>query len=286
MKSKKENKNTTQEENKTTDNITTEDNSAENNGTKEKVMPFLEHLEELRGRLLKSILSIIFFTVGSYSISRQLMKILISPYPIKDEKLIFLAPTEGFMVHIKVALFAGIILSLPVIFYQLWQFVAPGLYKKERKYVPMIVFFSTFSFMVGALFCYFIIIPYGLNFLLNFNTDQFKASIQIKEYLKFVTLLILVFGVIFELPLLSYFLTKMGILTPEFLKKNRRYGIVLIFVFAAILTPPDVFTQVCLAGPLILLYEISIWVSRMVSKNRDKDEESTQADQDEESDKS
>jgi len=190
------------------------------------------------------------------------------------------------MVHIKVALFAGIILSLPVIFYQLWQFVAPGLYKKEQKYVPMIVFFSTFSFMVGALFCYFIIIPYGLNFLLNFNTDQFKASIQIKEYLKFVTLLILVFGVIFELPLLSYFLTKMGIVTPEFLRTKRRYGIVTIFILAAVLTPPDVFTQLCLAGPLILLYEISIWVSKLVSKNRNKEEEKTQANQDEKSNKS
>ena len=156
MKSKKENKDTTQEENKTTDNTTTEDNSAENNGSKERVMPFLEHLEELRGRLLKSIISIVLFTTGSYFISRQLMKILVRPYPF-DKKLIFLAPTEGFMVHIKVALFAGIIISLPVIFYQLWQFVAPGLYKKEQKYVPIIVFFSTFSFMSGALFCYFII---------------------------------------------------------------------------------------------------------------------------------
>ena len=110
---------------------------------------------------------------GFFILGKQLMKILVSPYPNKDEKLIFLAPTEGFMVHIKVALFAGIILSLPVIFYQLWKFVAPGLYKKEQKYVPIIVIFSTLSFLVGAVFCYFVIIPYGLNFLLNFNTEQF-----------------------------------------------------------------------------------------------------------------
>ena len=258
---------TTQGNSETTSGTATEENSST-----ERVMPFLEHLEELRQRLLKAILSVVLFTIGSYFISKQLMKILVSPYPNKDEKLIFLAPTENFMVHIKVALFAGIILSLPVIFYQLWKFVAPGLYKKEQKYVPMIVFFSTFSFMVGALFCYFIIIPYGLNFLLNFNTEQFEASIQIKEYLKFVTLLILVFGVIFELPLLSFFITKMGIVTPEFLRTKRRYGIVTIFIFAAVLTPPDVFTQVCLAGPLILLYEISIWVSKGVHKKKEQDE--------------
>lgn len=271
MKSKNSNKDTEKTEKEKSTEEQTEnhnDTATENNDTNERVMPFLEHLEELRQRLLKSILSIVLFTIGSYFISKQLMKILISPYPNKDEKLIFLAPTENFMVHIKVALFAGILLSLPVIFYQLWKFIAPGLYKKEQKYVPMIVVFSTFSFLVGALFCYFIIIPYGLNFLLNFNNEQFQASIQIKEYLKFVTLLILVFGVIFELPLLSYFLTKMGIVTPEFLRTKRRYGIVTIFILAAVLTPPDVFTQACLAGPLILLYEISIWVSRMVVKKK------------------
>jgi sec-independent protein translocase protein TatC len=273
MKSEKKKKENQKEQKpKDEQNKTTNDTATEENSTSERVMPFLEHLEELRQRLLKAILSVVLFTIGSYFISKQLMKILVLPYPNKDEKLIFLAPTENFMVHIKVALFAGIILSLPVIFYQLWKFVAPGLYKKEQKFVPMIVFFSTFSFLIGAIFCYFIIIPYGLNFLLNFNTEQFEASIQIKEYLKFVTLLILVFGVIFELPLLSYFLTKMGIVTPEFLRAKRRYGIVTIFVFAAVLTPPDVFTQVCLAVPLIILYEVSIWVSRWVSRKKESEE--------------
>ncbi|MCD4664873.1 MAG: twin-arginine translocase subunit TatC [Bacteroidales bacterium] len=242
----------------------------EKTDTEERVMPFLDHLEELRQRLLRSILSIVLFSVGSYFISKQIMQLLLRPYP-HDKKLIFLAPTEGFIVHIKVAVFAGIILSLPVIFYQLWHFISPGLYKKEQRYIPMIVLFSVFFFLTGAFFCYFIIIPFGLNFLLSFNTEQLEASIQIKEYLKFVTLLIMVFGAIFELPLLSYFLTKMGILTPEFMRKNRRYGIVLIFVCAAILTPPDIVTQLFLAGPLILLYEISIWVSKSVYHKPDEE---------------
>jgi len=239
----------------------------------EKVMPFLDHLEELRQRLLKCILSVVLFSIGNYFISKEIMQILLRPYP-NEEKLIFLAPTEGFLVHIKIALFAGIILSLPVIFYQLWHFVAPGLYTKEKKFIPLIVFFSVFFFLTGAVFCYFVVIPYGLNFLLGFSGDQLKAAITIKEYLKFVTLLILVFGMIFELPLLSFFLTKMGILSPEFLRAKRRYGIVLIFIMAAVLTPPDIFTQVCLAGPLILLYEISIWVSKLVYKKETNNEKS------------
>ncbi len=229
----------------------------------ERVMPFLEHLEELRHRLLKCILSVVLLSLGSYFFSKQIMKILLRPYP-HDKTLIFLKPTEGFLVYIKISVFVGIILSLPVIFYQLWQFIAPGLYKKERRYVPMIVFFSTFFFLAGAFFCYFLIIPFGLNFLLGFTTGQLEPTIQITEYLKFVTLLIMVFGIIFELPLLSYFLTKMDLITPEFLRSKRRYGIVTIFIVAAILTPPDVITQLFLAGPLIILYEVSIWVSKLV----------------------
>jgi len=229
----------------------------------ERVMPFLDHLEELRQRLLKCIFSIMIFSIASYFFSKQIMKILLIPYP-KEEKLIFLAPTEGFITYIKISVFVGILFSLPVIFYQLWKFIAPGLYNKEKRYIPLIVFFSTIFFLAGALFCYFIIIPYGLNFLLGFSTDQLEPNIQIKEYLKFVTLLILVFGIIFELPLLSYFLTKMELITPEFMRSKRRYGIVMIFILAALLTPPDIVTQLFLAGPLIILYEISIWVSKIV----------------------
>lgn len=248
-------------------NSSKDENAEEKN---EKVMPFLDHLEELRQRLLKCIFSIMIFSVISYFFSKQIMKILLLPYP-EAEKLIFLAPTEGFITYIKISVFVGIIFSLPVIFYQLWKFIAPGLYNKEKKYIPTIVFFSTFFFLTGALFCYFVIIPFGLKFLLGFSTDQLEPNIQIKEYLKFVTLLIMVFGIIFELPLLSYFLTKMGLLTPEFMKTKRRYGIVTIFILAAILTPPDIVTQIFLALPLILLYEVSIWVSRaVVSQERKK----------------
>jgi sec-independent protein translocase protein TatC len=246
------------------------DSQKTNNTTipNEKIMPFLDHLEELRERLLRCIFSVIFFSAVGYFFSKQVMQILLLPYP-KKQKLIFLAPTEGFITYIKVSLFVGIIVSLPIIFHQLWKFIAPGLYKKERRYIPLIVFLSTLFFLTGALFCYFVIIPFGLDFLLGFSTDQLEPNIQIKEYLKFVTLLIMVFGIIFELPLLSFFLTKMELLTPEFLRTKRRYGIVTIFIVAAILTPPDVVTQLFLAGPLIILYEISIWVSKFAMPKKD-----------------
>lgn len=241
----------------------------DNNDHNERVMPFLDHLEELRQRLLKIIASVFILSLGSYFFSRQIMNILLQPYP-HEKKLIFLAPTEGFMIYIKISLFAGLIFSLPVIFFQLWKFVSPGLYKKERKYTLQIVFFSTLFFMIGALFCFFIVIPYGLNFLINFASDQFEANIQIKEYLKFVTLLILVFGIVFELPLLSFFLTKLGIVTPQFLRAKRRYGIVAIFIIAAVLTPTtDIVSQLLLAVPLIVLYEISIWVSKFAISKKD-----------------
>ena len=241
-------------------------------GKDEKVMPFLDHLEELRSRLIKSIVSIFLATLGSYFFSKQIMAFLTRPFP-SEQKLIFLAPTEAFVVHLKLALFAGIFIALPYLFYQLWQFVVPGLLEKERKYVPLVVLFSTLFFVTGAAFCYFIIIPFGLNFLLGWGGESLAASITIREYLKFVTLLVIVFGIVFELPLLSFFLTKMGMLTPEFMRKNRRYGIVLTFIFAAILTPPDIVTQLFLAGPLLILYEISILVSKFSLKKSDEEQE-------------
>jgi sec-independent protein translocase protein TatC len=185
-------------------------------------------------------------------------------------KLIFLSPTEGFMIYIKVSLFSGLVVSIPFVAYQFWKFIVPGLLERERKLVAPVVFFTTMCFAVGAAFAYYVIIPFGLRFLLSFQTDFLEANLTIGKYLGFVVTIILVFGVVFELPVLSFFLTKVGILTPEFLRAKRRYGIALIFIMAALLTPPDIFTQLMLAGPLIMLYEISIGVSRMVKRNEDK----------------
>jgi len=244
--------------------------------SKEKEMPFLDHLEELRWRLLKSIVTVIVCAIGVYFYSEQVLAILIAPYNDAAQvhsdavqKLIFLSPTGGFMIRIKISIFSAILLGLPVIFYQIWQFVVPGLLGKEKKLVPVVAFFSTLCFLTGALFCYLVVLRFGLRFLLSFETADLVATISVNEYLGFVTMLILVFGLIFELPILALFLTKIGLLTPAFMRHYRRHGIVGMVILSAVVTPPDVFTQLLLAGPLILLYEISILISAAVYKKQE-----------------
>jgi len=240
----------------------------------EAEMPFLEHLEELRWRLVKAVVSIVIASIVIYFFSDIILKLLIAPFNSavatlsrpEAQKLIFLTPTGGFMIRIKLSVFCGFLIALPIIFYQIWQFVMPGLLDKEKKYVPVIVFFSTVCFMAGALFCYFVVLRFGLRFLIGFETQDLVATISVNEYLQFITMLILVFGLIFELPILSFFLTKIGLVTPGFLRNYRRHGIVVMVILSAIITPPDIFTQLLLAGPLVLLYEMSIWVSHFALK--------------------
>lgn len=242
-------------------------------------MPFLDHLEELRWRLLKSIIAVVVGGALCFYFIQEIFDFLVRPYRLalhmlaastgnpslaENSRLVFLGPTAGFMIYIKLALTGGIIFALPVIFYQLWMFVAPGLLIKERMVVPRFTASATLCFLVGAGFCYYIVLPYGLSFLLGFQTADLVAMITIEEYFGFVTTILLVFGLLFEMPVISYLLSRLGILTPEFLRQKRRYGIVTIFVIAAVLTPTvDAFTQVLLAVPLMVLYEISIWVSKV-----------------------
>lgn len=226
-------------------------------------MPFLDHLEELRWRILKSLGSIFLFTVVSFPFTGLLLDILTLPNDklANPAKLIFLKPTGMLMVRMEVALAVGIIVSLPVIFYQFWQFVAPGLLTKEKKYFFPALLFTTFCFLSGTAFAYFILIPTVLPFLFAMGTETIEATINITEYMSFVLRLILVAGLIFELPVLSFFLSRTGLVTPSFLKKYRRYGIVLVFIFSAIVTPPDPMSQMLMAFPLLFLYQISIWIS-------------------------
>lgn len=242
-------------------------------------MPFLDHLEELRWRIFKSLLAMVVFAVASFVYIDEIFLWLVKPYneavaiaaaenPGHNSQasphLVFLNPTGGFMIYLKLAFSVGLIASLPVVFYQLWKFVAPGLLANERRVAPLIVFFTTLCFLAGGSFCYFVVLKYGLGFLLSFQTPVLVPMISIEEYFGLVTTLLLVFGLVFEMPVLAYFLTKLGLLTPEFLRQKRRYGIVTIFIVAAIVTPSvDAFTQILLAVPLLVLYEISIWVSKI-----------------------
>lgn len=252
----------------------------------QKEMPFLEHLEELRWRLIRSIVALISCSILAFVFREYILDILVMPFEQAKEmhaasttnsniggaKLMFLSPPEGFIVYIKLSIFAGMFFCSPYVFYQLWKFIAPGLIESEKKYVPYFVFFSTFFFMAGSVFCHTVVLRYGLTFLLGFQTEMLEAHFAIREYLKFVTLLILTFGIVFEMPILSFFLTKVGILTPDFMRRNRRYSVVLIFLTAAILTPPDWFTQIMLALPLLLLYEFSIFVSKAALPGKAEDD--------------
>lgn len=230
----------------------------------QKRMGLLDHLEELRTRLIICIAATFLCAVIGYFFSPIILKVLSEPVG----ELVFLAPTEAFITRLKIALIGGVFLALPVVFYQFWRFVAPGLMKKERKYVFFTVLSSTVFFLVGASFAYFVILPIAIRFFLSFQTESLRAMLSLEKYIGFVAKLFLAFGVVFQLPVLSFFLTKMGLITPDFLKKRWRVAFALIFIASAIFTPPDVFTQILMAIPLILLFGISILVSALAARGR------------------
>jgi sec-independent protein translocase protein TatC len=231
-------------------------------------MTFLEHLEELRWRLIYSIIGV---GVGALLcwifIDFIIDKVLLLPARHSGVLLQNLKPFGQLMLYFEVAMVGGAILSLPNIFYQLWKFISPALRNKERKYITGIVIFSTLCFLIGIVFAYVVMLPMSLKFAAEFGSAQIKNVFAIDEYMSIIISIMLGSGVVFELPMISFFLTKIGILTPEFMRKYRRHAIVLIFVAAAFLTPsPDPVSQLILAIPLILLYEISIIISKLARK--------------------
>ncbi len=225
----------------------------------------MAHLEELRWRIIKSLISILLFSIIAYVFSDKILDFLTKSV----DNIYFTAPTEAFAVRIKISLIAGLILSFPVVFYQLWQFVVPGLMDKEVKMVIPAVIFATFFFIGGAIFCFYLVLPVGIKFLLSFQTDKLKPWLSVKDYVSFVSWMILAFGLVFQLPIVSYFLGKAGIITHKTLSKGRKYAIVIILILAAALTPsPDVFSQLMLAVPLYFLYEVSIILVKVTNKNK------------------
>ncbi len=235
----------------------------------EKKIPFTSHLEELRRRLIISFIAVAIGFVLSYGFKEKLFQILTRPLiSVMDtgDKLIFTGLPEAFFTYLKVAFLSGIILATPIIFYQFWMFVAPGLYDKEKRLMVPIVFLSTLFFVGGSFFGYFIVFPYGFKFFLGFASETIRPLPSMREYLSFASKLLLAFGVVFELPLVITFLAKLGMVSVSFLKKNRKYALLLFFVGAAILTPPDVVTQVMMALPLMVLYEISIIGAKIFGK--------------------
>jgi len=236
--------------------------------TEDKRMSLIEHLTELRRCLAISLIAIGVSFVASFYFSEQLLKLLTGLITLeKGPTFVFLSPAEALWSNFKVALFAGIILALPVVLYQIWRFVSPAFSETERRYGVLFLILVIISFGIGLLFCYFVVLRFAMNLLLSYKTADLTPMISIGYYLDFVIKFMLAFGIIFELPFIIIFLTRIGLFTPEFLAKNRKYAILLNFIIAAVLTPtPDVFNQLLMAVPLIVLYEVGIIGARIVRK--------------------
>ena len=258
-------------------------------------MSFLEHLEELRWHLVRSILAIMVFAVAAFifkdfifsqvilapkspefftnrmfcalgnMVNIQKLCINSNPFQVINTQM-----AGQFMTHMMISIIVGIIVAFPYIFYEFWRFLRPALYSKERQHARGAVFYSSFLFILGILFGYYLIVPLSVNFLGSYSvSEEVTSMINLRSYINTVASISLASGIIFELPVLVYFLTKIGLVSPEFLKKNRRHSFIVILTLSAIITPPDIFSQIMVCFPLVFLYEIGISISRNVIKKEE-----------------
>lgn len=249
------------------------------NEQSEKTMPLLEHLIELRKRLLYTVLVFLLILAGCFYfaqnifdfLARPLAKILLNQ---TGQKFIFTDLTEFLFTQIKVSFFTALSLCFPLFAHQLWKFIAPGLYKQEKLVLLPFLIASPLLFIAGAALLYYVLLPYGWQFLLSFQTSGGNGTLpvefqgKVSEYVGLIMKLIFAFGICFQLPVLLILLVRAHILTAQSLAKKRRHAIVLVFIVAAIVTPPDPFSQVALALPLVILYEVSIWCARLIERKR------------------
>lgn len=236
-------------------------------------MTFLEHLSDLRKRIFYSFIALIIGVIPAWVFSKDLFNILAVPvykYLPEGEKLAFIKLTDPFMLYIKVSFLASIFFMSPFLFYQVWLFIAPGLYRKEKKYVIPFVLFTSVFFIAGALFGFFVVFPWAVRFFLTMGSE-FQAMITVDKYFSLVLRVHLGIAVIFELPTLTFFLARMGIITAKWMVKNFKYAVLAIFVIAAIITPtPDMVTQSIIAIPMLGLYGLSILIALIFNKKKDK----------------
>lgn len=239
----------------------------------EDKLPITDHLEELRWRIVKCLSAIGLGFILSYAFSEEIFNFLASPLLVsmpKGSHLIYTSLPEAFFTYMKVSFFVGLLMAAPIIFYQLWKFVMPGLYVNEKRYVVPFVLVATLFFTAGVSFGFYVVLPVGFKFFLGYSSDMIVAFPSMREYLGFTMKFLLAFGVTFELPVVMFFLAKAGIVNPTMLRKNRKYAILIVAIVAAVLTPgPDVLSQLLLGLPLLVLYEISIWVTYLVRKKKE-----------------
>ncbi len=238
-------------------------------------MSFFQHLEELRSHLLKATLAVMLGFVACIYFGERLFNFLAAPLleqlP-KDSTVVFTGLQDPFFMYLKISFIAGIFLTFPYILYQVWKFVAPGLYSKEKRLGLPFVVTGTALFYVGAGFAYFVVFPVVFNFFLSFQTTALKPMISIKEYVSLIMKFMLAFGAVFETPIIIVFLGLLGIVSSDLLKRSRRYFIVIAFILGAVLSPPDPASQILLGIPLLVLYEASIHILVVIEKRRKKRE--------------
>jgi sec-independent protein translocase protein TatC len=232
-------------------------------------MPFLEHLGELRVRIVRSLIALLVGCLISFPFAATIVDWLARPIQQTGNTLVFLAVTEAFWVQMKVALFVGLFLASPAILWQVWAFVSPGLYGHEKKYAAPFVIIGSLMFIAGGAFSLLVVTPNAVKFLLSFGRPGLTPMISIGSYVDFLLKFTLAFGAVFEIPIAITLASRMGLVTPQALAKNRKYAILGAFVAAAILTPtPDVMNQSLMAGPIILLYEVGIVCARIFGRRR------------------
>lgn len=234
-------------------------------------MPLMQHLEELRKRLMIAAGAWLVAFLGCYSFAEQMFSFIAAPVRRalpQGSSLVFITATEPFFTYLKVGALAGLLISLPIILWQLWSFVGPGLYQHEKNYVFPFVIASSFCFGAGTYFGFFFVFPTIFTFLIKFGTGtgEMNAMLSMGSYLSLSSKLLLAFGLVFELPIVIFFLARLGIVDYKWLARNRKFALLAGFVFGAVLTPPDVISQTALALPFFILYEIGIWVARFFGK--------------------
>ncbi len=255
-------------------------------------MSFLEHLEELRWHIIRSIIAIVVFMVVAFLFKNFIFdKVILAPKDPqfitnrllcsfseklcinkKPVNLISIKMSGQITTHIVVSLVAGLILAFPVVIYEFWRFLRPALHSNEAKHARGAVLASSLLFFIGVLFGYYLLAPLSIHFLTTYQISADVVNqINVRSYIGTLTSICLATGIVFELPIIAFFLTKIGIITPAFMRKYRKHSIVVIFIIAAIITPPDVFSQLLVSIPLLLLYEISIFVSAAVVRNKEKE---------------
>ncbi|MCM8819812.1 MAG: twin-arginine translocase subunit TatC [Candidatus Omnitrophica bacterium] len=233
----------------------------------DKPLPLVEHLAELRRRILISVIFIFFASIFLSFFSSNLLNILKIPASTYIDKLAYFSPEEAFSIYFYISIISGFVISFPVIIYQIWKFILPALDKKYKKFTIFFVFICSFNFILGVLFAYFLFLPNALRFLLNIGKNNLVAIISATKYIRFVTYIMLAFGFIFELPILIFLLAKFGVIDVKILQKKFKYALVMILIVSAILTPTtDIFNMLILSLPLFAIYQISIWIAYFAKK--------------------